>query len=236
MKHLKTYESYNNLLNENWYGADDKEYSVKLDMSKFLQDLDYTFGIIKELNPLLKTWRDEAFLNEKSEWGESCEIEFDKFDIDINHGGKVNSADNSLLAMNSCKIRLVKDEISEYMNFYYKYRSKRIPCKRVISVDNLEDINWDKIGKYWSFDNEHGTDFSNPNKQYRVEFFANVNSSSVDWLNSLDNYVFFGDAENEIKIKSGEHINIDYMEVRESNDQLQFGKISKIELFKEVIV
>lgn len=194
MKYIKLFE--------NWYGDRDKQYNLNIDYSKFLIDFDYTFDIVKQINPTFKSERDEMYDGYTSEWYMSCEDIFDENGVGENDDF---NSDKTQKVIMLCKEKFAKYELKEYMNFYQKYKNSKIPVKRVINVDSVSTINWDSLGVYWTFDNKHGRSFSNKNKTV-IEFLGNVDSKYVNWLNSLDNYIFFGESENEVKITKGSPI------------------------------
>lgn len=97
--------------------------------------------------------------------------------------------------------------IHDYMELYAKSRDN-IKIERKVLVDDLSQINYDKIGVFWSFRKSDVT-FSTKNyPYYEVKFYGVTDSKNVNWENGLDNFVYYGHDESEVKLFPGSNVTI----------------------------
>jgi hypothetical protein len=209
MKYIKTFESViEKHRNEN------KDYSsLNINMDKFLIDFDYTFEIVKKINPKF-----ENKLLSSDMWYEECRKEFtdagfsddDIDDWQWDYGSEVVQKIEC-----ECFERLAKYHTRRYMDYYNTHaKGKHINLSRDISIRDINEINWNNLGIYWSFDPDWVMDFGGGGKgNLNVRFYGTVHSKYVDWVRSLDNFIYFGEEENEVNIFKGSPILINKIEV-----------------------
>lgn len=117
---------------------------------------------------------------------------------------------------------------NEYLNIYESLKKgENIHVYRVISLDNLHDLNTNNIGKHWTFneffDNDYHASSINMDKElrYYITLKAFINIVNVDESETVNNNLLFP-LEYEITLKDNQNINIDYIEVYDSElDELK---------------
>jgi len=185
---------------ENWYDnrtiKGRKDYSqINLDWSKFLKDVDYTFDIIKQVNPRLETQWIEPFGNY----------------LTLIEGGELDDY-HEIETIEEYENSYIKQPIKDYIKLFKKTKDRGyLEVTRILTVDDLSEIDFSKIGKYWSFCDNPSQKFDNIYKKQYIKLIAKARLDSIDWLNSLDNYVYYGDDECEITLREGASIFIEKM-------------------------
>jgi hypothetical protein len=187
MKFVKTYETYllkNIIREDNWYddafGVDKYKEYIKPDMNLFLIDFEYTFDWVKKHNPYMIT-----------NFG-------DHYDMDVKDLTKDMIAENEVN---------IKNHIITYMKLYQKWKLDGfIYVYRTLNVNSLDEIDWKNLGLYWSFIDEtskygRSRDFVDSNHKISIHLYSRIPLTYVNWENSLDNYCYYGNDENEVKLK-----------------------------------
>ena len=188
--------------NENWYGDKDKTYETSIEhKEKFLVDLDYTLNWVEKHNPTFKTDDDE--------------MSIDKIEHFYDYDSSKSKEWNIENFKNTVKESAIS-KIKEYMKVYKSTKKNGFKTiYRQISVDKIEDLKTDEIGLYWSFDsvrkNNNIREFDSNNIHLLITGEAKFDQ--INWGNGLDNYIYFGDAESEIKLLPNNKIKILDIEV-----------------------
>lgn len=128
----------------------------------------------------------------------------------------------------STKVRAFERQISEPVRQFFKNRvipvqkellkvwseNKRgvLQIYRAIQVSDLEDIRYEKVGKYWAYNIGSARLLGNdgdPNVGKTVILIGRVNTDDVDWLTSVILSMNYGIAnESEFRLKAGAPITI----------------------------
>jgi hypothetical protein len=112
-----------------------------------------------------------------------------------------------------------KGRIQELMQLYNSSKAKgSVAVTRQINVNDVEDINWNKIGVYWSFIPMEAMFFRDTNIKYCVTLHGTVSFDRIHWESSMDNYAYYGSEENEVQIINNSQIHCHKMEVTGSTD------------------
>lgn len=173
---------------DNWYDTSDKEsYKEykKPDMDLFLVDFDYTFKWVKEHNPHMQTV-----------FGDHNDTPIEELTDDMLKENEIN----------------IKGNIKRYMMLYKKWKSDGfIDVYRTLNINSVSDIDFNKIGLYWSFidmKNKYGRsrDFVNSSHKISINLYTRIPLDYVNWTNSLDNFCYYGGDEDEIKTKSRKNV------------------------------
>ena len=169
---------------DNWYdtefGKETYKKYTKPDMNLFLIDFDYTFNWIKEHNPYMQTC-----------FGDHCDTSVEELTID-------NIVENEIN---------IKSHIKRYMSLYQKWKSDGfIDVYRTLNINSISNIDFDKLGVYWSFIDENdkwgrSRDFINSAHPLSINLYTRIPLEYVNWENSLDNFCYFGGDEDEVKLK-----------------------------------
>ena len=110
-------------------------------------------------------------------------------------------------------LNFIKNQILDYSKIYKKVKSENeIKIQRQIFIDNISELDYNNIGQYWSF-NEIEKNLDMQDKNIRITLFGVAHFNDILWENSLDNYIYFGAEESEIKLKKGKKIHLYQMEI-----------------------
>lgn len=189
--------------NENWYGLE-KDYTINVDYSKFLNDLDYTYSIIKELNPELRTqWQD--WFDAYSAWKKDGFPDKSDEELQMEYGENPKSYELH-----------IRENIKFYSELYNKVkREGSLKVFRALSINDINDVNYNNLGVYWSFIENPDQSFEHSTFKIYIKIYGEVNFNNIDWLNSLDNFVFYGHDESEIKLKRNVDVFVEKIKIIE---------------------
>lgn len=192
---IDAYIGYMNIT-ENYYEGNKKyDTSDPIHKEKFLVDLDYTLNWAIKHNPKFETSDEESRISHIEKW----------LDYDVN----ISKKDN-IKEFIKTKTNTFRYDIIAYMKVYKKAKSAGyIKLYRQIAMDKLTEFNYKNIGIYWSFENPL-TNHINVLGNGKIKFVisANVKFENINWENGLDNYLYFGDSECEVKLYSDANIQI----------------------------
>jgi hypothetical protein len=103
----------------------------------------------------------------------------------------------------------IENRIKYYMDLYKKSKlSNIIDIQRKICIKELNDIDINKLGLFWSFQPTDIGFVTIDNPYYEVIFYGYTNYNNVNWENSLDNFVYYGFDESEVKLYPNSKVTI----------------------------
>lgn len=94
----------------------------------------------------------------------------------------------------------IESRIEEYMELFRSVKGGKIKIQRRVIVSDLSEINRENVGLYWSFKKSDVLFGNKEYPNYEVIFYGETDWSNVNWENSLDNFVYYGHDENEVKL------------------------------------
>lgn len=102
----------------------------------------------------------------------------------------------------------VQDQANQWACAYSEfanetYRLGRITAYRAIRVKSLDDIQWDRIGKAWSFSKEGaGVYGSAPDEKGMLDILieAEVRPEDVDWKYGFTSFMYYGPDQSEVSL------------------------------------
>ena len=215
MEYIKLFESWY----DNRPDAKRTEYNkINIDWSKFLIDLDYTFEIYTQMNHNLETYWDEPYYNYTvyKGWEEPDEY------YDEEEGSTYEDV-------------YIKGEIKRFMEVYqeFKSRGKVINTERKMSLKSPNDINYNNLGQYWSFC--HASQMFDQGENYYIIMVSDIPHNNIDWVNSLDNYVYFGHDECEVKVKKNHKVFLKHITIYKSKENGKYVPYNQQKSVKKVI-
>lgn len=216
MKHIKTYENYILLDESNTHRYEDEDFtSLNIDTNKFLIDFDYTFDIVKKINPELEN----NFLDTE-DWCDECEQEFIQFGIDKD-GDWDEESDEIQAIQKKCFDSIARWRTEVYMEFYkWANTQDRFRVYRTINVNHKKDIDYSNLGIYWSFKPTKSLDIGQLHRgKYTVNFKGFIEAKDVNWIKSLANFIYFGDTENEVNLNEGTYIKPLEVEIGDNDEK-----------------
>lgn len=119
----------------------------------------------------------------------------------------------------------IEQHIKSYMKLFKK---PIINIQRKITVKNISDIKYNNLGVFWSFQKisvtfPHGI----MSPYYTVIFHGSTTHQNINWENSLDNFVYYGHDESEVKLFPDSKIVITDVEIIHQIDWKTFENLPK---------
>ena len=145
--------------------------------------------------------------------------------------------------------QIFKDFLYEIDSKYFKSSTiKEINLFRSLSVDRIEEIDFDDKGICWTYN--LGTLYNYieeilvPNKNYLVRFYGTTSIENIDWIESLFLYINYFAVEKELRVYDSKkvflkgYVNIDYSTMIEyskdgETSYLLEGTVTKEDFLKE---
>ena len=145
--------------------------------------------------------------------------------------------------------QIFKDFLYEIDSKYFKSSTiKEINLFRSLSVDRIEEIDFDDKGICWTYD--LGTVYNYieeilvPNKNYLVRFYGTTSIENIDWIESFFLYINYSTEEKELRVYDSQkvflkgYVNIDYSTMIEyskdgETSYLLEGTVTKEDFLKE---
>ena len=115
---------------------------------------------------------------------------------------------------------LGEDRVTEYM---YKFRDvtrkNEIEIYRLIMLQNIENLNINNIGEWWSFERDgvgdYGFNGSDRHKHNSFVFTGTINTNDIDWERGFYSFMNYGKDQFECNVKIGSNVIITHI-----NDEL----------------
>ena len=145
--------------------------------------------------------------------------------------------------------QIFKDFLYEIDSKYFKSSTiKEINLFRSLSVDRIEEIDFDDKGICWTYN--LGTLYNYieeilvPNKNYLVRFYGTTSIENIDWIESFFLYINYSTEEKELRVYDSQkvflkgYVNIDYSTMIEyskdgETSYLLEGTVTKEDFLKE---
>ena len=145
--------------------------------------------------------------------------------------------------------QIFKDFLYEIDSKYFKSSTiKEINLFRSLSVDRIEEIDFDDKGICWTYN--LGTLYNYieeilvPNKNYLVRFYGTTSIENIDWIESFFLYINYFAVEKELRVYDSQkvflkgYVNIDYSTMIEyskdgETSYLLEGTVTKEDFLKE---
>ena len=120
----------------------------------------------------------------------------------------------------------IKNRIKLYMDIHKKCKNLNvIDIQRKICIKELKDINFDNVGLFWSFKKTSVGFVTIDIPYYEIIFHGYTKYNNINWENSLDNFIYYGYDESEVKLYPNSDItilSIDILHRNVKNNVYQF--------------
>ena len=122
-----------------------------------------------------------------------------------------------------CKV--LKQVFEEFLydigsNYFKSSTIKKINLFRSLSVDRIEEIDFDDKGICWTYNlralYNYIEEILVPNKNYLIRFYGTTPIDNIDWIESFFLYINYGAQEKELRVYDSQkvflkgYVNIDY--------------------------
>ena len=145
--------------------------------------------------------------------------------------------------------QIFKDFLYEIDSKYFKSSTiKEINLFRSLSVDRIEEIDFDDKGICWTYNLDTLYNYIEeilvPNKNYLVRFYGTTSIENIDWIESFFLYINYSTEEKELRVYDSQkvflkgYVNIDYSTMMEyskdgETSYLLEGTVTKEDFLKE---